>query len=87
MYKPIGCYRDSLVPPRPLPNYISTDRDYSINIFSGKLIDWKNWNTHSPEMICRCARLAKLKGDTYFGIQFWGMNTSLQLVSFRYNVN
>ena len=87
MYKPIGCYRDSLVPPHPLPNYVSTDRDYSINIFSGKLIDWKNWNTHSPEMICRCAKLAKLKGDTYFAIQFWGMNTSLQLLSFKYNVN
>ena len=73
-YEPVGCFADNQNKPRPIPHYISTDRDYTLPIFSGTLIDWKNWNTFSPEMICRCATLAKTKGHKLFSIQFWGMS-------------
>ena len=73
-YEPIGCFADNQNKPRPMPHYISTDRDYTLPIFSGTLIDWKHWNTFSPEMICRCATLAKTKKHKLFSVQFWGTN-------------
>lgn len=71
-YEPVGCFKDNQNIPRPLPEYAMNERDYSISNWNGKLIDWRNWNTYSPQMICRCAAKAKALGRTTFGIQFYG---------------
>ncbi len=69
-----GCFKDDQKPPRPLPNYILTDRDSSSKIYSGKEIDWGNWVNYLPDFVCRCAQLAKSKNFKFFGIQYYGMS-------------
>ncbi|XP_057298309.1 uncharacterized protein LOC130629193 [Hydractinia symbiolongicarpus] len=72
-YEPVGCYQDDLVKPRPLPEMLQTERDYTDTEKWNKiLINWENWGQYSPEMICRCAYKARMEGKDYFGIQFWG---------------
>jgi len=71
-YEPVGCFKDSQVAPRPLPNYIMTERDFTLDNWNGRLVDWKNWNTYSPELICRCASVAREMEHDLFAVQFWG---------------
>ena len=71
-YEKVGCFRDRHRNPRPLPNYLMNDRDVFHKRFSGKLIDWKNWDTYLPDLACRCAKKAQEKGMTFFGLQFYG---------------
>jgi len=71
-YEPVGCFHDSQVAPRPMPNYSLNERDFTISNWNKILIDWKNWNTYSPKMICRCAAEAKRLNHDLFSIQFWG---------------
>jgi len=85
--EPIGCFHDDLVPPRPVPNYVMTERDYRHKGWNGRLIDWANWKTYSPEMICRCADAASKRGDDYFSIQFWGECWSGKEVEVKYKRN
>lgn len=59
-YSRIGCYRDTLVKPRPLPELIEN--------FRGGRVDWNNLNN----TIAACAEAAKKKGYLYFGLQFYG---------------
>jgi len=71
-YEPIGCFKDKQNVPRPLPDYAMNERDFSIPNWNGHLINWKDWNTYSPKMICRCAAKAKELGHTTFAVQFYG---------------
>ena len=48
------------------------ERDYSTSNWNGHLVNWRDWNNYSPQMICRCAAKAKALGRTTFGIQFYG---------------
>ena len=57
---------------RPLPDYLFNDRDKSIQTWSGRWIDWRNWDVYVPQFACRCAHAAKAKHFTYFGMQFYG---------------
>ena len=68
----VGCYRDSLIDPRPLPELLMTDRDVTSHAYSGKKIDWKNWNEYLPDLVCRCAKKTRDKGYNVFGLQFYG---------------
>ena len=49
-----------------------TERSYSSEKWNGHLIDWGQWNTYSPEMVCRCAEKARKLGRKTFGVQFYG---------------
>ena len=73
-FEKIGCFRDlHQTLARPLPEYISNDRDPTvISGFSGKRIDWRNWDMYLPDFVCRCAAKAKAKNYTFFGMQFYG---------------
>eukprot|EP00112_Aurelia_sp_Birch-Aquarium-sp1_P005417 Seg1615.3 transcript_id=Seg1615.3/GoldUCD/mRNA.D3Y31 product="hypothetical protein" protein_id=Seg1615.3/GoldUCD/D3Y31 len=71
-YEPGGCFKDNQNKPRPLPDYLMNERDYSTDNWNGHLINWRNWNTYSPQMICRCAQKAKEMGKKTFSIQFYG---------------
>ncbi|XP_068751837.1 uncharacterized protein [Montipora capricornis] len=71
-FERIGCFKDNRQDPRPLPDYIMTDRDRSLAIYSGQSIDWRNWDSYMPEFACRCAEIAKEKGHNTFGVQFYG---------------
>lgn len=73
-----GCYKDDQKSPRPLPNYILTDRDSSSKVYSGIEIDWGNWLNYLPDLVCRCAQLAKSKDYKFFGIQYYGMCYNLR---------
>lgn len=55
---PVGCYRDSYVKPRPLPELIAKFRD---------TIDRKDVN----KTIRACAEKARERGFKFFGIQFY----------------
>ena len=68
----VGCFKDSMIEPRPLPQLLMTDRDSSSHMFSGKPIHWGNWDAYFPDLICRCAEKAKAKGHNVFGIQHYG---------------
>ena len=68
-FEPIGCYKDTS---RPLDDYILTDRDSSLPIYSGIPVDWKNFGTYIPDFACRCAQKAAEKGYDTFGLQFYG---------------
>lgn len=68
----VGCFKDSMIEPRPLPQLLMTDRDSSSHMFSGKPIHWGNWDAYFPDLICRCAEKAKAKGYNVFGIQHYG---------------
>jgi len=70
----LGCYHDRHVKNnRPLPHYYLTDRDNTrTDIYTGKTIDWRNWDVYMPELVCRCAKKAKEMGRTTFGVQYYG---------------
>ena len=72
-FEKVGCYKDAhRKTQRPLPDYLFNDRDSSIQNWSGKWIDWRNWDVYVPQFACRCAHAAKAKNFTYFGMQFYG---------------
>ncbi|XP_066920682.1 uncharacterized protein [Clytia hemisphaerica] len=71
-FKPMGCYNDNQVKPRPLPDYIMNERDYTLPNWNGHIIDWNGWDKYMPALICRCAMAAKKGNYKYFGIQFYG---------------
>lgn len=71
-FERIGCFRDNQIVPRPIPDYIMTDRQRNLAIYSGQSIDWRNWDVYMPQFVCRCAKEAKEKGYTLFGVQFYG---------------
>ena len=71
-FERVGCFRDNQIAPRPLPDYIMTDRQENLVIYSGQRIDWRNWDAYMPQFVCRCAKKAKEKGHIAFGVQFYG---------------
>ena len=71
-YEPAGCHADRSQEPRPIPDFVMTERSYSSEKWNGHLIDWGKWDTYSPEMICRCAEKARKLGRKTFGVQFYG---------------
>lgn len=73
-YEKVGCYKDMHRSQRPLPFFLMNDRDVYHQHFSGKLVDWRNWDVYVPDLACRCAKKAKAKGWTFFGLQFYGKN-------------
>ena len=83
-FEKVGCYKDAhKQAQRPLPDYLFNDRDSSIQTWSGKWIDWRNWDVYVPQFACRCAHAAKAKNFTHFGMQFYG---KFQLVK-RVNIH
>ena len=50
-----------------------TDREPRLKIYSGQSIDWRNWDVYLPEFVCRCAKLAKIKDHSTFGVQYYGV--------------
>ena len=58
--------------PRPLPKLLFTDRDSATKKFSGKSVDWQDWNSYINDLVCRCAKEAKVRNYAYFSIQFYG---------------
>ncbi|KAL9976290.1 hypothetical protein ACROYT_G013573 [Oculina patagonica] len=72
-FEKVDCFEDNHIEnARPLPDYIFNDRDPSIDNFSGRRIDWRNWDVYLPEFACRCAAAAKALNHTFFGVQFYG---------------
>lgn len=71
-YTKVGCFKDDMRSPRPLPELLFTDRDPSAAKYSKIPIDWKNWNFYIKDLVCRCAKEAKLRNFAYFSIQFYG---------------
>lgn len=61
IYERVGCFKDTLVKPRPLPVLVKNYRLPS-------QIDWTNLN----RTIRACAKEVKEAGYMYFGLQFYG---------------
>ncbi|XP_044178441.1 uncharacterized protein LOC114976229 isoform X2 [Acropora millepora] len=71
-YAKQGCFNDKTKPSqRTMSELLFQDR-YKGKTFSGQKIDWNNWKTYLPELICRCAKAAGNKGYEFFGIQHYG---------------
>ncbi|CAB4031205.1 Hypothetical predicted protein [Paramuricea clavata] len=73
-FKPVGCFKDrSRSKNRALGRLLITDRDRSDKKrYSGKDIDWFNYGVYIHDLACRCAKFAKEKGFSHFGLQFYG---------------
>ncbi|KXJ24916.1 coadhesin [Exaiptasia diaphana] len=67
----IGCFVDTLKP-RPLPELLINDRDPTHPAYSGRMIDWYNFDHYLKDFVCRCADKTKARGYEYFGLQFYG---------------
>ena len=64
-----------MITPRPLPELIMTDRPEPVTpVWSGKEIDWMDWDTYLAELVCRCAKKAAEKKYSVFGVQHFGMS-------------
>ncbi|CAB4032175.1 Hypothetical predicted protein, partial [Paramuricea clavata] len=71
-FERLGCYKDRHHPlMRPLNEYILTDRDRRHPAFSGRVIDWQNFDTYLPDLACRCAMKTVEKGWNTFGVQYY----------------
>eukprot|EP00794_Sanderia_malayensis_P018008 gene18007-19809_t len=71
-FKALGCYKDEMVDPRPLPQMIITERDSGHPSWNGRYVEWNNWDAYMVKAICRCAEKTKSMKYTYFGMQFFG---------------
>ena len=65
-YHSRGCYKDVLGN-KALPHLILNVRKPD-----GPGVDWNNWKTFLPNLICDCANKAKELNYKYFGIQYYG---------------
>ena len=74
LHQKVGCFKDDMVSPRPLPELLLTDRDSGSAVSSNSTIDWENWNDYLHDIVCRCAKAAKKNKFKYFGIQYYGKN-------------
>eukprot|EP00794_Sanderia_malayensis_P010758 gene10758-11908_t len=68
----VGCFFDQQKSPRPLGELILTDRDPNHANYSGKAIEWHNWNAYLKDFVCRCARKAMQTHSILFAAQFYG---------------
>ncbi|XP_048581714.1 uncharacterized protein LOC5511228 isoform X2 [Nematostella vectensis] len=71
-YKSVGCYRDLHLTPRPMPELLLTDVDKASNMYTGVQMDDQQLPTYLPDLVCRCAKMANLKGYSHFGLQDYG---------------
>ena len=72
-FEPVGCFKDKSRSPRPaLGRLLITDRDRTSKLYSGKDIDWLNFEIYLEDFANRCAKEASKKGFTVFGLQFYG---------------
>ncbi|XP_068757082.1 uncharacterized protein [Montipora capricornis] len=59
----VGCFRDNT---RPLPKLL-------LNMRNAELYEtWDDWEEFMERLVCRCAKKARKKAFTYFGLQFYG---------------
>jgi len=70
--KKVGCFKDRIIPDRPLPDELLNRRDPINNNWDGKIINWRDYGTTLHALYCKCAELAKAKGHKVFGLQFYG---------------
>ena len=71
-YKKVGCFKDDRKNPRPVPVLVFTDRDVSSDVWSGKTIDWNNWDTYIVDLVCRCVNESRARNYSHFSIQYYG---------------
>lgn len=72
VYTKVGCFRDDMSNPRPLPELLFTDRDPSVKKYSNIPVDWQKWDSYMKDLVCRCAKEAKVLNYQFFSIQFYG---------------
>ena len=72
VYTKVGCFRDDMSNPRPLPELLFTDRDPSVKKYSNIPVDWQKWDSYLKDLVCRCAKEAKVLNYQFFSIQFYG---------------
>lgn len=57
----LGCYKDDIVEPRPLPSYLGSFRDFIV---------WKDLNFDN--IVTKCAQATRRRNWKVFGIQYYG---------------
>ena len=50
-------------------------------MWSGKTIDWNNWDTYIVDLVCRCANESRARNYSHFSIQYYG-NCQVNIVFF-----
>ena len=68
----IGCFKDNQKSPRPLPELLFTDKDKKSNLYSGKSVNFEDYDSYGLELICRCAKKALASSRAVFGLQNYG---------------
>ena len=69
-----------------MDDYILTDRDSSLAIYSGINIDWKHFESYLRGLACRCAQKAEEKEYSTFGLQYYGKVFYLVLIHLLRNM-
>ena len=85
-YVQLGCFRDKLKEPRPLPRMLSNERDAHSRVWNGHLIQWLNWDEYIEKLICRCAKRTLQEKYNTFGLQYYG-ESSRRVARARGRVN
>ncbi|XP_028515894.1 uncharacterized protein LOC110242438 isoform X2 [Exaiptasia diaphana] len=67
----VGCYKDDIVAPRPLPRLIITDRERNIPAWDGHMFDWDKPAKSMRSLACRCAKKVLKMGYSHFSLQYY----------------
>jgi len=71
-WKKIGCFKDKIIPSRPLADELLNRRDPINKNWDGKIINWRDYGTTLHALACKCSQLAKARGHKVFALQFYG---------------
>lgn len=66
----LGCFSDRFQ--RAMPEELLNERDVTSKVFGGQTIDWKKYESYMHGFSCRCAKIARSKGYSVIGLQFYG---------------
>ena len=67
-----GCFEDRNDGDHRLSEILFTDRDTSSSVFSGRPVEWNDWENYILKLACRCAEESNRKRSTVFGLQRYG---------------
>ncbi|KAL9953672.1 hypothetical protein ACROYT_G041123 [Oculina patagonica] len=84
-YEKIGCFQDE-PDQRALSQELFQDLLTGLPNYSGQSVDFNDFSTYLPGLVCRCAQKSKQEGFSYFGLQNYGICFSGPQAASSYNM-
>ncbi|KAK3728149.1 hypothetical protein QZH41_019468 [Actinostola sp. cb2023] len=76
---PLGCYKE-VKSARALGTLLADEGNPANPIFTGNMLNVRKWGSEFPQFLCRCARAAKNRGFSVFGVDNKGKE-SVRLIT------